>query len=68
MLAEGEATRDSKSSLSTIWVNPCQARVHSMEEVFKELTAWVSSGPNWPYALAQLNEDTPMLHSLRRGT
>ena len=24
----------------------------------KELTAWVSSGPNWPYALVQLHKDT----------
>ena len=29
-----------------------------MEEAVKELTAWVSSGPDWPYALLQLNEDT----------
>ena len=28
-----------------------------MEEAVRELTAWVSSGPNWPYALVQLNED-----------
>ena len=42
----------------TIWVNPCQARVHSMEEAVKELTTWVSSGPDWPYALVQLNVDT----------
>ena len=42
----------------TIWVNPCQARVHSMEEAVGNLTAWVSSGPNWPYALAWLHKDT----------
>ena len=29
-----------------------------MEEAVKELTAWVSSGPDWPYALVWLNEDT----------
>ena len=29
-----------------------------MKESVRELTAWVSSGPNWPYALVQLNEDT----------
>ena len=29
-----------------------------MEEAVRELTAWVSSGPNWPYALVWLNEDT----------
>ena len=56
--AREEATGDRKYGLSTIWVNPCQARVHSMEEAVKELTAWVSSGPNWPYTLVQLNEDT----------
>ena len=47
-----------KYGLSTICMNPHQARVPSMEEVVKELTAWVSSGPNWPYALVQLNKDT----------
>ena len=29
-----------------------------MEEVVRNLTAWVSSGPNWPYALVQLHKDT----------
>ena len=58
ILAEEEATGDRKYRLSTIWVNPCQARVCSMEEAVRELTAWVSSGPNWPYALVQLHEDT----------
>ena len=56
--AKEEATGDRKYGLSTIWVNPCQARVCSMEEVVKELAAWVSSGSIWPYALVQLNEDT----------
>ena len=50
--------RDRKYGLSTIWVNPCQARVCSMEEAVKELTAWVSSGPDWPYTLVQLDKDT----------
>ena len=56
--AEEEVTGDRKYGLSTIWVNPCQARVCSMEEVVKELTAWVSSGPDWPYTLVWLNKDT----------
>ena len=56
--AEEEATGDRMYGLSTIRVNPCQARVCSIEEAVKELTAWVSSGPDWPYALVQLNEDT----------
>ena len=58
VLAEEEATCDRKYGLLTVWVNPCQARVHSMEEVVRELTVWVSSGPNWLYTLVQLNEDT----------
>ena len=49
---------DRRCGLLTIWVNPCQARVCSMEEVVRELTTWVSSGLNWPYTLVQLNEDT----------
>ena len=58
VLAEEEATRDRAYGLLTIWVSPYQARVCSMEEVVRELTAWVSSGPDWPYDLVQLNKDT----------
>ena len=58
VLPEEEATGGRKYGLSTIWVSPCQARVHSMEEAVRELNAWVSRGPNWPYALVQLNKDT----------
>ena len=39
-------------------VNPYQARVPTVEEAVRELTALVSSGPNWPYALVWLNKDT----------
>ena len=46
VLAEDVATGDRKYGLSTIWVNPSQARVPSMEEVVRKLTAWASSGPN----------------------
>ena len=56
--AEEEATGNRKYGLSTVWMNPCQARVPSMEEAVRELTTWVFSGPNWPYALVWLNEDT----------
>ena len=43
--------------LSTIWVNPYQARISTVEEVVKQLTAMVSTGPDWPYALVWLNGD-----------
>ena len=42
----------------TVWVNPSQARVPSMEEAVGKLTAWASSGPDWPYTLAQLHKST----------
>ena len=44
--------------LSTVWLNPYQSRIFTVEEAVKELTALVSSGPNWPYTLVELNEDT----------
>ena len=38
-----------------------------MEEAVRELTAWVSSGPNWPYTLVWLNEDTCHLPLPKEG-
>ena len=29
-----------------------------MEEAVRDLTTWVSSGPNWPYTLVHLHKDT----------
>ena len=55
---EEEATGDRNYGLLTIWVNPSQARVPSVEEAVGKLTAWASSGPNWPYTLVQLHEGT----------
>ena len=54
--AEEEVMGDRNYGLSTVWVNPSQARVPSMEEVVGKLTTWASSGPDWPYALVQLHE------------
>ena len=58
ILAEEGTTGDRKYGLSAIWVNPCQARVRSMEEAVRKLTTWVSSGPDWPDVLVHLHEDT----------
>ena len=54
--------------LSMIWVNPYQARVSTVEETVKQLTALVSNGPDWPYALVQLNGDTCHVPLPRGGT
>ena len=62
-------TGDRNYGLSTVWVNPCQARVSSMEEAVGKLTTWASSGPNCPYALVCSYMRAPaMHHSPRRGT
>ena len=65
---EEEATGDRMYGLSTVWVNSYQARVPTVEETARELTTLASSGPNWHYALVQLNEDTHHAPSLRRDT
>ena len=44
--------------LLTVWVNPSQARVSSMEEAVGKLTAHALSGPDWPYTLVGLHEGT----------
>ena len=58
---------DRMYGLSTVWVNPYQARVPTVEDAVKQLTALVSSGPDWPYALVQLNGDTHHVPLLREG-
>ena len=49
---------DRMFGLSMVWVNPYQARVPTAEEAYNQLTALVSSRPDWPYALVWLNRDT----------
>ena len=43
--------------LAIVWVHPYQARVSMIDNVAKQLTQLASTGPNWPYALVQLNDD-----------
>ena len=51
VLAKEEATGYRKYGFSTIWVNPGQARVHSMEEAVKETDHLGLQWTDWPYAL-----------------
>ena len=51
------AAGDRMYGISMVWVNPHQARVPTVEEAVKQLTALVSSGPNWPYALMWFDWD-----------
>ena len=43
--------------ISLVWVHPNQVRVTTIEKAVDSLTAYTSSGVDWPYALAQLCED-----------
>ena len=45
--------------ISLVWVHPNQVRVTTIEEAMDSLTTYTSSGVNWPYALAQLCEESP---------
>ena len=56
-LTEEGAVGDRVYGLSMIWVNSYQARVSTMEEAVKKLTALVSTGPGWSYTLVWLNGD-----------
>ena len=64
---EEEVTGDRMYGLSTVWVNHYQARVPTVEESVRELTALASSGSNWPYTLVWLNGDTHHVSLPREG-
>ena len=57
VLTQEGAVGDRVYGHSTMWVNPYHARVSTMEEVVKQLTALISTWPDWPYALVKLNTD-----------
>ena len=57
VLTEEGAAGDRIYDLSMIWVNTCQARVSTVEEVIKQMTALVSTRPDLHYALVHLNGD-----------
>ena len=48
--------KDRQYGISLVWVNPNQVRAATMEEEVEKLTGCTSSGMDWPYTLAQLNE------------
>ena len=40
--------------MALVWTSPHQAQASTMEEALGTLSACISSGPDWPYVLAQL--------------
>ena len=51
-----DASEAESYGLALVWISPHQARASTMEEALGTLSTCISSGPNWPYVLAQLYE------------
>ena len=57
LLVHTEDTSEAKGyCMALVWISPHQAQASMMEEALGTLSACISSGPNWPYVLAQLYE------------
>ena len=42
--------------VSLVWISPNQVQAPTMDEAVGTLSAYITSRPDWPYALAQLYE------------
>ena len=51
-----DASEAESYSMALVWISPHQVQASTMEEALGTLSACISSGPNWPYVLAQLYE------------
>ena len=49
--------QDRQYGISLVCVHPNQVSVATIEEAVENLTAYTSSGVDWPYTLAQLCKD-----------
>ena len=57
LLVHTEDTSEAESyGMALVWISPHQARASMMEEALGTLSTCISSGPDWPYVLAQLYE------------
>ena len=52
----GDALEAQNYGMALVWISPHQVWASTMEEAVGTLSTYISSGPNWPYALAQLYE------------
>ena len=56
LVCTGDTLEAQNYSISLVWISPHQVWASTMEEAVRTLSAYISSGPDWPYALAQLYE------------
>ena len=50
----GDALGAESYSMALVWISPHQVQASTMEEAVGTLSTCISSGPDWPYVLAQL--------------
>ena len=56
LICTGDASEAPNYGISLVWISPHHIWASTMEEAVGTLSAYISSGPNWPYTLAQLYE------------
>ena len=56
LLDTEDASEAESDGMTLVWISPHQAQASTMEEELGTLSTCISSGPNWPYVLAQLYE------------
>ena len=54
LVCTGDALEAQDYGMSLVWISPNQVQVPTMEEAVETLSAYITSGPNWPYAIVQL--------------
>ena len=54
LVPTGDVLGAESYGMALVWISPHQIRVSTMEEVVGTLSTCNSSGPDWPYVLAQL--------------
>ena len=52
----GDALEAQNYGISLVWISPTQIWASTIGEVVGTLSTYISSGPDWPYALVQLYE------------
>ena len=52
----GDTLEAQNYGMALVWISPYKVLASTMEEAVGSLSVYISSGPDWPYALAQLYE------------
>ena len=56
LVCTGDALGAESYGMALVWISPHQVWASTMEEAIGTLSTCISSGPNWPYVLAQLHK------------